>query len=160
MSRPNLLTLTAWSLHVTAWFLPVVTSVGGGSIHPPITGAYAFVMATSAVVPGGFSGTWYQAAFSILSVLTTIFFVFGSPWVVLKGKPRLKKASAWIAVGAFVLNVHWYLSISPNGWISGLGVGYFLWWASFLLLAAGLFDASRHEGVQTTDLGRTVVPSI
>jgi len=54
MRRPHLLIAVAWLLDGAAWFLPVVTGVGGGKIGPPITGVGAFVMAASAVWPGQF----------------------------------------------------------------------------------------------------------
>ena len=83
MSRPHYPISTAWMLSAAAWFLPVVTSVGGGKIGPPISGAEAFLMAVSAFWPGQF-GTWYGAVLAALSVLTTVFFLFGSPWAVLR----------------------------------------------------------------------------
>jgi hypothetical protein len=82
MRRPHLLISVAWLLNGAAWFLPVVTGVGGGKIGPPITGVEAFGMAASAVWPSQFLGTGYEAVLSILSVLTTLFFIVGSPWAV------------------------------------------------------------------------------
>jgi hypothetical protein len=141
MRRPHLLISVAWLLDGAAWFLPAVTGVGGGKIGPPITGVGAFVMAASAVWPSQFLlGTGYEAVLAILSVLTTLFFIVGSPWVVLRGTRSLRRVSAWLAAAAFLFNAHWYIRLRPDGWISDLGIGYFLWWLSFAVLAIGLFD--------------------
>ena len=137
MRRPHLLILVAWLLNGAAWFLPVVTGVGGGKIGPPITGVGAFLMAASAVWPSQFLGTGYEAVLSTLSVLTTLFFLVGSPWAVLRGTRSLRRVSARVAAAAFVFNAHWYIRLRSDGWISNLGVGYFLWWLSFAVLALG-----------------------
>jgi len=158
MSRPHLLISAAWLLNGGAWFLPVVTSVGGGKIGPPITGAEAFFMSVSAFWPGQF-GTWYGALLAGLSALTTVFFLVGSPWAVLRGTSRLQRSFAWIAAAAFLVNAHWYFRVTPNGWMSGLGIGYFLWWLSFAVLAVGLFDlAGRNNVVKSTLAQAALLP--
>jgi hypothetical protein len=134
--RPDLLIAGAWLLNGAAWFLPVVKGVAGGEINP-ITGWQAFLMASSAV--GGSLGTWYDAVLATLSVVTTLFFIV-SLWVVLRGSHSLRRACAWVAAAAFLFNAHWYVRLSPNSLVSDLGIGYFLWWWSFVLLAIGLFD--------------------
>jgi hypothetical protein len=150
MRRPHLLISVAWLLNGSAWFLPVVTGVGGGKIGPPVTGAEAFGMAASAVWPSQFLGTGYEAVLSTLSVLTTLFLIVGSPWVVLRGTRSLRRGSAWVAAAAFLFNTHWYIRLRPDGWISNLGVGYFLWWLSFAILAIGLFDlAGRNNAAES-----------
>ena len=102
MRRPHLLISVAWLLNGAAWFLPVVTGVGGGKIGPPITGLGAFGMAASAVWPSHFLGTGYEAVLSTLSVLTTLLFIVGSPWAVLRGTRSLRRVSAWVAAAAFL----------------------------------------------------------
>jgi len=150
MRGPHLLISVAWLLNGSAWFLPVVTGVGGGKIGPPVTGAEAFGMAASAVWPSQFLGTGYEAVLSTLSVLTTLFLIVGSPWVVLRGTRSLRRGSAWVAAAAFLFNTHWYIRLRPDGWISNLGVGYFLWWLSFAILAIGLFDlAGRNNAAES-----------
>lgn len=159
MRRPHILISIAWLLNVAAWLLPAVTSVGGGKIGPPIEGAGAFVMAVSAFVPGQFLGTWYQAVLAALSVLTTVFFIVGSPWVVLRGTRAHRRSFAWIAAAAFILNTHWYFRLTPDGWISGLGIGYFLWWLSFAVLAIGLFDlAGGNNAAESTRRQAALIP--
>jgi len=46
MKRPYLLIWAAWLVQGTAWFLPVVTKIGGGRIDP-IRGWQAFLIACS-----------------------------------------------------------------------------------------------------------------
>jgi hypothetical protein len=157
MRRPHLLISVAWLLHVAAWFLPVVKGVGGGQIDP-IPGLAAFVGAAGTVWDGGFS-EWYSAVLATASVATTLFFIVGSPWVALRGSPSLRRASAWAAATAFVVNAHWYVLLRPDGWVSDLGIGYFLWWWSFVLLAIGLFDlAGGDNAVESTQRPATLLP--
>ena len=46
--------------------------------------------------------------------------------------------------GSFVVNAHWYVLYGGSA-RQDLRIGFFLWWLSFLLVALGLFDLSRHE---------------
>jgi hypothetical protein len=142
--RPYLLIWGAWLLNGAAWFLPVVKGVLGGGIDP-ITGWRAFILAAYAV-----PRAWGNLL-ATLSVVTTLFFIGGSLWAVFRGNPLFCRLSAWVATAAFLFNAHWYLRLSPNGWISNLGIGYFLWWWSFALLAIGLFDlAGENNAVAST----------
>jgi len=149
MRRPHLVILAAWFLNVAAWFLPAVTGVGGGRIDPPITGLGAFVMAASAVAGSQFLGTRYEALLAILSVLTELCFVIGSPLALSRGTRPIQRWSAWAACAAFFFNAHWFVRLKPDRWVSSLGIGYFLWWSSFAVLAIGLFDlAGRNNGAE------------
>jgi len=146
--RPYLLISSAFLLQAAAWFLPVVTSVGGGQVNP-IVGWQSFLIALSAAWGESF-GAWYDNVLAILSVVTTLFFL-GSSWVVFRGTRSRRHACAWIATAFFLFNAHWYVRLDPNGWISGLGIGYFLWWCSFALLAVGLFDLARGSQLLIND---------
>jgi hypothetical protein len=152
MRRAHLLISAAWLLHGAAWFLPVVTSIGGGKIDP-ITGWEAFLAASTAFWPHTDSlfGTWYEALFATASVGTTVFFVVGSTWALLRGSHSLRRVFASAAAMAFLVNSHWYVRLRHDGWVSDLGIGYFLWWWSFIILAIGLFDlAGRNDGAEFT----------
>lgn len=93
---------------------------------------------------------------AILSVIATLLFIVGSPWIVLRGTRSVLRASAWVAAGAFFLNAHWLLG--TDGWASGLGMGYFLWWGSFILLALGLFDLARQNDAAVAHIQAPVIP--
>jgi hypothetical protein len=137
MRRSSLLIALAWLLNASAWFLPAVS---GGKLGPTMRGFEAFLMALSAVMPGNLH-TGYDAPLAILSVSTSLLFVIGSPWVIFRGTRKLRRVSAWVAAVAFAFNAHW------NGWGLGLGIGYFFWWSSFAVLAAGLFDLTGRKSV-------------
>jgi hypothetical protein len=159
MTRPRLVISVAWLLNGSSWFLPTVTGVGGGKIGAPIRSVEAFLMATSAAWPGQSIGTGFEAVLAILSVLTTLLFILGSPWAVLRGTRSLRRFSAWVAAASFLFNAHWYIRLRPSGWISGLGVGYFMWWWSFAVLAIGLFDlAGRNSGAESTQGQAALLP--
>ena len=142
--QPLLLVLTAWLVHAIAWFLPVAE--GGVTFPRGLPGWQAFRAAACPVWPyrDFHIHIWYFAVLSTISALTTLLFVFGSPWAALCRTRAVPRASAWVATFAFLVNAHWYLfSIGRKD----LRIGYFLWWLSFLVMALGLFEMSR----QTTD---------
>ncbi len=138
MRRAHLLIAGAWLVHAAAWLLPVIKD--GVTLPEGVPGWQAFRVALSAVWPyESFEyDTWYHAFLGTLSAVTTIFFLMGSPWVVVRQSRRLRRAAAWAAAAAFVLNAHWVFILGRD-W-RDLRIGYFLWWWSFLWLAIGLFD--------------------
>jgi len=130
------LVLAAWVLQLVAWFLPVVAPQ---DLRGTIMGWKAFRLASCGVWPCEgleFQGMIYSVL-STISVITTLFFIFCSPWVVLRGSRTIQKSSAWFVAAAFVFNAHWIVIFGDQR--SLLMIGYFLWWLSFLLLAIGLF---------------------
>lgn len=93
----------------------------------------------------GINLTGYDAVLATVSALTTVLFIFGSPWLWCAGSHSLGRASAWAAATAFIVNAHWYAFSGRDR--SDLRIGYFLWWVSFLLLAIGLFDLAGRQRV-------------
>ena len=130
-------------VHAVAWLLPVEKD--GVTLPDGLPGWQAFEMAASEVNKGKID-PWYFVVLSAISAVTTILFVLGAGWVVAIRSRILRRVSAWIAACAFIINAHWVLWIGPDQ----LRVGYFLWWASFLLLAIGLFLLGREQ--ETTKL--------
>jgi len=141
MRKPNLLILAAWALHVASWFLPVLKAQ---DYHPMVPGWKAFRLAACALWPceGVEFETLHHAVLATISVITTLFFLFCSPWVVLRGSRRLRRYAAWAAAAAFAVNTHWIVIFGEKR--SELTIGFFMWWLSFLVLAIGLF-ASHNE---------------
>jgi hypothetical protein len=131
----------AWLVHGVAWFLPVHKD---GVVFPDgLPGWQALRVSLSAIWPSTASfylDNWYQVVLGTVSGITTLLFLFGSPWVVLRGSPSRQRRSAWVTAIAFIVNTHWFVFDR-----SDLRIGYFLWLFSFLLLAIGLFvSAARH----------------
>lgn len=145
MRKPNALIFVAWVLHLASWFLPVVKA---NDVHPVLPGWKAFRYAACGVLPceGMEFQTLHHAVLATISVLTTLFFIFCSLWVVLRGSRSLRRPFAWVAAAAFAINTHWIVIFGSDR--SALTIGYFLWWSSFLFLALGLFlsrDEERKE---------------
>lgn len=142
MRRPHLLISGAWLLQLTAWFLPVVK--GGVSLPGGLPGWQAFRVAFCAVWPyeSFHFDAWYFAVLATVSAVTTLFFIFGSPWVALRGSRSLQRGCAWVATTVFIVNTHWYVLFGSDR--SDLRMGYFLWWLSFIVLAIGLFGPARN----------------
>ena len=141
MRRTHLLIAGAGLLQAAAWFLPVAKE--GVTLPQGLPGWQAFRVAACAVWPyeGWRIDGWYNVVLSTVSAATTLLFIFGSVWVVLRGSSALRRASAWVAASAFILNAHWCVRFGSNR--MDLRIGYFLWWLSFMLLALGLFGLSR-----------------
>lgn len=141
MRKPHLLVAIAYSVHAAAWFLPVEKD--GVTLPYGLPGWQAFRVAACAIWP--YEGTtldpWYNVVLSTMSAATTVLFVLGAWWVVVTQSRRLRHVSAWIAACAFVVNAHWFLQLGSDRF--DLRIGYFLWGASFLLLAIGLFRLSH-----------------
>lgn len=153
MKRARVWILLAWLIHAVAWFVPVTTDVGWDGWQPP--GLFAFRMALMPFwpfLPGQYSYDW-QSIFMNLSAVSTIWFILVSPWVVWRGSRRMKLVNAWIAAFFAVNNSCWLVLGSASDRAS-YRAGYYLWWASFAVLAAGLFALARQEkakAVGTTD---------
>ena len=85
----------------------------------------------------------------MVSAVTTILFVLGTGCVVAIGSRKVRRFSACIATSAFIINIQWILRIGRPGRFN-LSVDYFLSWASFLLLAIGLFRESDVKEISST----------
>ena len=146
MRRAHLLILVAWLLHAAAWFLPIVKDMP--RFPSTLPGWEAFRTASGAVWPyeGVHFTSGFYAVLATVSAVATALFIFGSPWVVLRGSHSLRRASAWAAATAGIVNAHWYVLFGRDR--SDLRIGYFIWWFSFLLLAIGLFDLAGQHRVE------------
>jgi hypothetical protein len=140
----RLLIWAAWLAYVAAWFLPVVKE--GVTLPDGLPGWQAFRVAASAVWPLAdvTIDRWYKAVLFTISAVTTLLFFPGSLWAVWSGSRALRRAFAWVATCAFVVNAHWYVLYGGSA-RQDLRIGYFLWWLSFLFVTLGLFDLSRRE---------------
>lgn len=128
----------AWATHALSWFLPVVAA------DEVYRGWGAFQVALSPIVPNFHLDAWYYSVLALASAATTFTFVVGSPLAVWRGSRSVRRACAWAAITAFVVNSHWYI-FWFRGFREDLRVGYFLWWLSFGLLAIGLFKLSSNS---------------
>jgi hypothetical protein len=127
-------------VYVIAWLTPVVD--GGTTLaEGNVPGWEAFRVALSPVWPdeGLEVSTWYWAILTVSSALTNVVFVAALAHLV--WRPRIRRrAVAWALEVAFVVNCSWLIS----GDREYLRLGYYLWVASFALLAlAAWFPAAR-----------------
>jgi len=156
MRKLNPLIPLAWILHLASWFLPVVKA---NDVRPLLPGWKAFRYAACGVWPCEgieFQAT-HHAVLAAISVLTTLFFIFCSLWIVLRGAQSVRMLLAWVAFAAFAFNTHWIVIFGSER--SALSIGYFLWLSSFLLLALGLFlsrGQERKEALTSVAHGRGV----
>jgi len=126
--------------------LPVVKLGGAHSdVFGPIRGWVAFRAALSPIWPyeGVHADAWYYSVLSVASAAMTLLFIVGSPLILWRGSRSVRRACAWVAAGAFLVSSHWYVLFGADR--GTLSFGYFLWWFSFALLAAGLFWLSSES---------------
>src|SRR5690349_12344816 len=137
MTKRHLMIAAAWLLQTASWFLPVVKGFLGSRLDHGVPGWSVFLAATCALRPceGTSVDPWYWTAISVVGVVATVLFVLVSPWIVWRASRKVHRAAAFVMAGAFVVNSQWYIFYVPDR--SDLGVGYFLWCASFATLAIG-----------------------
>ncbi len=123
--------------HVLGWTLPAVYHERGWR---------AFRAALSPLWPyeGIHLDPGLRLALAVASGLTNALFVVLAAALLLN--PARAKAILWVAAGATLLNLHWPLTMGGERRL--LEIGYFVWVASFALLAlaAYLQDAWRAAG--------------
>lgn len=139
MTKRYFVIALAWLLQAASWFLPAVKGFLGSRLDQAIPGWSVFLASAYALRPWGDASDAARdwTAISAAGVVTTVLFVFGSPWIAYRASRTFCRASAFAAAAAFVVNSQWYLFYVP--FRSDLGVGYFFWCSSFGLLAIGLF---------------------
>lgn len=118
-------------VYVIAWLTPVVD--GGTTLaEGGVPGWEAFRVALSPVWPYQDLevSTWYWGILTVASALTNIVFLAALAHLV--WRPAVsRRAVAWASEVAFVINCLWFIS----GDRGTLRLGYYLWVASFALLA-------------------------
>lgn len=139
MTKRYVVIATAWLLHVASWILPAIKGFLGSRLDRGIPGWSVFWGATCALLPCGTTSAdpWYGRTIAAAGAVTTVLFVFASPWIVWRGSRKLRRGAALVSGVAFVVNSQWYVFYVPVR--SDLGIGYFLRCSSFALLAIGLF---------------------
>jgi len=160
MTKRHLVIATAWLLQAASWFLPAINGFLGSKLDQGIRGWEVFLAATCALRPCGTESAdpWYGTALAAAGAVTTVLFVLASPWIVWRASPKLRRAAAFVAGAAFVVNSQWYVFYVPDR--SDLGVGYFLWCSSFSLLAIGFFFLARSNNeLEATQHQPALIPS-
>ncbi len=71
----------------------------------------------------------------------TNFIILASVPIALGRSVRSRSRLAWVAVGASVLNAYWWVAADVDR--ADLEIGYYLWWASFAVLAYALAWQAR-----------------
>lgn len=145
MRRPGGLIGSAWLIHFIAWFVPIHTY---GVVRFPsgLPGWEAFRVAFDPVWPyhRSLANHWFGAVLISSSALTN-FIILASIPVVLRSSSRMRTRLAWAPLGAGVINDQWWVFDQGR---ADLRIGYYWWWASFIVLAAGVFRMSRGERSQ------------
>jgi hypothetical protein len=130
MTRAKLLFFLALVAHALGWVLPVIDD--GERVY---RGVHAFRVALSPLWPYEqfHIPTGYRLWLSIASALTNVAFVVLAaylwPWVARSAGNRL---AVFVLGGATLLNLHWPITLRASP--IELGVGYYVWIVSFVLL--------------------------
>ncbi len=144
--RRHPLLWSTWTAYAAAWLLPVIKD--GVTLPDGLPGWQAFRVAFAPVWP--YEGVEYQASyFAVLAVLSALsnLAMLCSPLSLVSRLRRYVSALGWAALGAFLVDAHWFvLGLGDDDW-TDLRIGYFLWWGSFLALAITILVMMR-RGVQ------------
>ena len=125
---------SAWLVYAAAWLLPTLEA--SGDLGGGMSGWTAFRAACAPLWPyKGMEIDGYWAILSVMSALSNAL-MLASPLVLIWKSPRAARVLGYAAVGAVMVNAQWPVSF---GSFEGLRVGYFMWWASFGLLAIAMF---------------------
>lgn len=122
----------AWLLYAASWFFQVVKD-GTTLSHGTLPGWEAF---HTALLLDGFEGSRIEGIIWVLSALTN-FLMIASPIILLSRLDKLKRLLPWLLVLATILNTQWLILSGMK--LAEFRAGYYLWWASFLLLAVASF---------------------
>ena len=141
MIRPSRLVGSAWLVYAMAWLFPVHRY--GVRFPHGLPGWEAFRVACSGFWPveGLERLSWYGAVLASSSALTNLVMLASIP-ILLRCSDRKRTVLAWVAAGAGVINAQWWVLDSAR---ADLRIGYYLWWLSFIVLAAGVFRMRRGE---------------
>jgi hypothetical protein len=143
MPRPGRVVGAAWLINAIAWFIPVHKY--GVRLPKGVPGWEAFRLAVSPIWPYDGSGSWdpwYGAALVVASGLTNLLMVGSLLIFFQRARPRiLLIVFAWTTIGAAMVNAQW---VFDKDW-TDLRLGYYLWWASFMLLSVGALRMARAQ---------------
>jgi hypothetical protein len=131
MDAPRAALLAAVVANVLGWVLPAAMDVRGWE---------AFILALSPLWSfGDFADqpVWFLLLI-VTSALTNVLFIVLAG-LLLRGRKR--EAVLWIAAAATLLDLHWVVTLGADR--RYLAPGYFIWIASFALLALSAFLALR-----------------
>lgn len=140
MTRGMAALIAAATANVSGWALPVIDEYRGWQ---------AFRVALSPIWPYEkfHIPETYLVILSVASAFTNALF-----WVVaivlLRGpSPQRARVCLWLAAGATLLDLHWQTTLRENA--ADLRAGYFVWVASFALLAlAAYFEVVKSRGAR------------
>ena len=129
MRRGTVLLAAASLIYVVAWFMPVDqdgTTLAKGGL--PGWEALQFSLSPDTTRP------WWKGVLFVLSGLTNGWFLFSV--AAHKVRPGIsKRILFWGSLLAALINTQWFV-LSDSSGRAQLRIGYYLWFASFLLLAA------------------------
>ncbi len=141
--RRHPLLWSTWTAYAAAWLLK-----DGVTLPDGLPGWQALRVAFAPVWPyeGVEYQAWYVAALAVLSALSNLAMLCSALSLVSRLR-RYASAFGWAALGAFLVDAHWFvLGLGNDDW-TDLRIGYFLWWSSFLSLAMTILVMTR-RGVQ------------
>jgi hypothetical protein len=141
-AKRNLLPLIAIATYAVSWFAPVHRAgakIGAGELP----GWQAFRLALSGILdlPGATLAQLPNALLAPASALTNFWFVVAA-FVLLRRPAGPHPVAKWGLLGSVALNLFWFVLGDDRG---DLLPGYYLWVASFVMLAVAAFDRGAEK---------------
>lgn len=143
--KRTVLSLIAIATFAVSWFLPVHRA-GAKMGGDELPGVQAFRLALSRVLD--LRGTTLtdlpMAVIAPASALTNFWFVIAA-FLLLRRPARPRPVAKWGLLVSVVLNLFWF-TLAGDRW--DLRAGYYLWLASFVMLAVAAFDRGEASGAE------------
>ena len=112
-----------WLLFVLSFFLPVAEGYSGWG-------------ALLVSLGEGFPSYAFFSGLSNLVMLAT-------PLVLVWKAPRFGRNLGFVVLIAAVFNLYWVVAFLLDGSFGDLGIGYYVWWLSFVVVAVALRRMAR-----------------
>jgi len=132
MNRAKTLLRLAIFMYALAWFLPVIKD-GTTLAQGGVPGWEALVTALSPIWDSGSGDTWWEATLAAASGLTNAWFLIAV--VGIRTRRLSKRLLVTGLLLAALINTYW-LAVG----LGNLRVGYYLWAASYWVLAAAVVE--------------------
>ncbi len=139
MKRRTIVIGIAWLLYTASWFFQVIkdgTTLSQGGL--PGWQAFHFALTLEGVEE---STGLVTRIIMVSSSLTNFLMVFSPGILLWRRLDSLRRALPWLLIFAAILNAQWFILWGPE--FTDLRAGYYLWCASFFLLAVGCFLNQR-----------------
>jgi hypothetical protein len=127
----------AWVLYTASWFIQTIK--GGATLtQGTLPGWESF---RTGLFLEGFKGPLIVGVIDVLSALSNLL-MMASPVILLSRFDKLKRLLPWLLMLTAILNMQWFILSKDR---ADLRAGYYLWCASFFVIAIASFIINQRR---------------